>query len=204
MMPSHLNVNGIDFHSPDGKWDYGNVLLAPDQVLKIDYPHPNKINRLVDEVMILRHLNALGAVCVPRLRSSGILEGSSYPQDVRDREFMILERIVEKPGLEHVDVLRACMELKSFGYLHGDLKRENIIFDGTVAVLIDFDQTVHEPAVAAMSMNELLEWGDEKKGQFPWKQCYPLRNQLEAFCYSKLADDPRLDIWKYPLSRGTG
>lgn len=203
-MPTSLSVEGVEFRRPEGKWDYGNVLLAPDLVLKIDCPHENKINRLADEIRILRDLNDRGAVCVPTLRSSGVLDEPGHPPDVRGRAYMFLERIQEKPGLQDLHVLRSCMELKSFGYLHGDLKRENIIFEGNVAVLIDFDQTVHEPAVAAMSMKELLEWGDARKGEFPWKQCYPLRNQLEAFSYSKLADDPRLDIRAHPLSKSTG
>jgi hypothetical protein len=195
-MPDQLTVEGVEFKKPHGEWHYGAVLFSQDLVLKLDYPHPNKVNRVPDEVRILTDLNIRGAVCAPRLKSGGILSDG--------RAYMIMELITRREGLEPIHVLRAHAELQSFGYLHGDMKAENVIFDGSVAVLIDFDQTVRAPEIASMTIDEACAWAEARKTELPWRQCNPLRQQLEQFDFRNLYNDRRLNLSQYTLLRFEG
>jgi hypothetical protein len=185
------SVDGLDFTERHAK--YGSVRFSAGHVLKLDefHPgkHPNKLHSLAEEVRILADLTMRGAACAPRLRAHGSLDG---------RPYLIVERVREAGQAPQIEVLRAFRELMSFGYLHGDLKPENAIWDGTAAVLIDFDQTVHDASIASMTIAEACDWADARKDDLPWRQCGSLRDQLQRFGYPSNAGDPRLDLVEYP------
>ena len=169
-------VDGLEFTEPHTT--NRNVWLSEGLVLKLDefHPdkHPNKLNRLRDEARILEDLTQQGAVCAPRFHAQGLR---------CDQPYLIIERIREAGEAPCIEVMRAFRELMRFGYLHGDLKPQNVIWDGSAAVLIDFDQTVHDPSLAALTIAEACDWADARKGDLPWRQCGLLREQLQRFGY---------------------
>ena len=187
-------VDGLEFTEPHTT--NRNVWLSEGLVLKLDefHPdkHPNKLNRLRDEARILEDLTQQGAVCAPRFHAQGLR---------CDQPYLIIERIREAGEAPCIEVMRAFRELMRFGYLHGDLKPQNVIWDGSAAVLIDFDQTVHDPSLAALTIAEACDWADARKGDLPWRQCGLLREQLQRFGYPSNGGDPRLDLVKYPPRR---
>ncbi len=110
------------------------VKTEGDRVFKVEaFRNRNKKNSLREEIAIIQDLNAKGCPCVPRLLDFGV--------DARGRDFMILQRIIPsaQPAAPE-DIYLSYLAVRGCGWEHGDLCPRNVIFDGTTAWLIDFDQ----------------------------------------------------------------
>lgn len=106
----------------------GNYLLK----LQI-YRHPKKLNDIQDEAKILQILKDSGAICQPIIYSTG--------RDHFKRPYIIMEKVKNKVAIKLADVLLAILEQHKFGIFHGDTKTDNVIFNGLIAKIIDYDQS---------------------------------------------------------------
>ena len=136
-------------------------------VLKFEnYKHELKINDLQKEAEIIKYLNDRDCVSCPKLVKKGKSKGKNY---------IVLERISGTNKVENADLLFALLEQKALGVWHGDIKPDNVIFDGTKAILIDYDQAKIIPEIKYMDNLEYLyyigndlqqKWSDHLKKYF--------------------------------------
>ncbi len=144
-----------------------NVIVAEDndRILKLQlYRHRLKHNDIIEEAEILTLLKNAGAMCQPIIYSTG--------RDCLKRPYIIMEKIKNHVGIKLADVLLAILEQHKFGIFHADTKTDNVIFNGLIAKLIDYDQSqiLEEikdlnPKLSAMFfINRLAHfWKDENK-----------------------------------------
>lgn len=94
----------------------------------------NKKNGLLEEASIILRLNQMGCPCVPKLLDFGA--------DRKGRAYLVLQRIF--PAAQSAapeDIYLSYLAVRGCGWEHGDICPRNVIFDGRIAWLIDFDQT---------------------------------------------------------------
>lgn len=129
-------------------------------VLKVEnYKHDLKINDLKKEAEIIKYLNEKDCVSCPRLIKQGKSKG---------KDFIVLERINGTNNTPTADLLFAILEQKALGVWHGDIKPDNVIFDGTKAVLIDYDQAKIIPEIKYMDNVEYLYYiGNDLQNKWP-------------------------------------
>lgn len=123
-----------------------NAMIAEcrNYLLKLQiYRHPKKINDIQDEAKILQHLKDCGAMCQPIIYSTG--------RDDFKRPYIIMENVKNKAGIKLADVLLAVLEQHKFGVLHRDTKTDNVIFNGLIAKIIDYDQSIITEAIKKLS-----------------------------------------------------
>ena len=110
-----------------------SIGFSDNYIIKIEnFHHQFKLNSLEKEAEIIKRLNSLNCVCVPKLISSGKL--------TNNKKYLILERIHQKDGGNNTDTLFSFLALRVCGVIHGDMKKKNKIFNGLYDVMIDFDQ----------------------------------------------------------------
>jgi 2-polyprenyl-3-methyl-5-hydroxy-6-metoxy-1,4-benzoquinol methylase len=128
-----------------------SVGFASEYVLKIEHePNPNKVRKLWQEAEIIAELNEMGCVSCPRLISTGVLpDGEPY---------LILERIKSEGTPKVADMLLSLIEQKSLGVYQGDFKPANMVFDGNICFLVDYDQAQKNDAFVNMGNTEFIEW----------------------------------------------
>jgi hypothetical protein len=170
-------------------------------ILKIACQHSNKLNKqpqnLGREIEYIRNLTAKGVECVPKLVAEGQLPINSpgLPICLASQLYIVIPHYNDNPELKSGTdrpqfeflALEAFFTLLSHGYLHGDFKDENVLYDGKTLKLVDFDQTVYNTNVACLSPEQLLHWSETTRTEMPWCQCGSLAQQLENFSYSKYA-----------------
>ena len=113
-----------------------NSMIAENgnDILKLElYRHKLKHNGLKEEAEILEYLKNCGAICQPIIKSSG--------KNTQNFSYMIMEKIEQKEGINLSDVLLAILEQHKFGVFHRDTKTDNVIFNGLIAKIVDYDQS---------------------------------------------------------------
>ena len=187
-------VNDIKFSNKKIQ-KYGTVIWESDtHVLKIqDWKCENKRHLLSEEANIIRQLNELGCICMPKMVYTGTYEGKPY---------YIMEKVHQKRGMTNADALFAFMELKGCGVIHGDLnyirrylfpKQGNVLFNGLYCVLIDFDQAIVDPEVSKLNLDDLFEYMDVKYTEWS-ANCGGLKKQLIRFKYNRYFNRGKLDL----------
>jgi len=128
-----------------------SVGFSVNKVIKIEHkPHSNKLLNLLQEAELILELNSKGCVTCPQLISTGMLDtGEPY---------MITERIIPRGAPSTSDMLLALLEQKNLGIYQGDFKPSNMIFDGAVCYLIDYDQAQKNDDFAKMGNVEFIDW----------------------------------------------
>ncbi len=179
---------------------YGTTIWESENcILKIeDFKAEGKRHSLSEEVEIIKHLNQLECICVPKLIKAGTVQG---------KEYYIVEKINNKKNLDRADVLFAFLELKGCGYIHGDLNFErrlfrnkpgNVLFNGLHCVLIDYDQSIHDDQIAKLKIYELPGYLGEKYNDWS-QQCGDIEEQLKRFKYKKYFKNNKLDLSRTTL-----
>ncbi len=149
---SHISVNGMSFRNIHATNSNTHAVgLNKTHVIKIEYSrNPRKLNSLQEEAEIIKYLNKSGCVTCPQLLSQGELP-SGEP-------YFIQQRIYPKGELNTADMLLALIEQKSFDVYQGDFKPENMIFDGNVCYLIDYDQAQQNGRFSQMGNADYIKW----------------------------------------------
>ncbi len=147
-----LTVNGILFSGfRTNAFGTHSVGFHTKYIIKIEHDRLNlKSNSLSDEIITIQSLNELKCVTCPKMLSEGVLETGE--------RFYIQQRIYSKGRPSTADLLFTLIEQKNLGVFHGDLKPDNIIFDGEVCHLIDYDQSVRSSELKSMSNKQFLEY----------------------------------------------
>ncbi len=113
-----------------------NAMIAETEnyILKLQiYRHRLKRNDIIGEGAILDLLKQAGGLSQPILYSTG--------RDFIKRPYLIMEKIENKDGIQLVDVLFAILEQHKFGVFHRDTLTANVLFNGLIAKIIDYDQS---------------------------------------------------------------
>jgi SAM-dependent methyltransferase len=167
------------------------------KIIKIEFVEDvRKINSLVNEVEIIKKLNALECQSAPLLLDSSnlklaflknILSEVDYRTlsllGVKVVEYMITEYIPYERKVSLADLLLAMLEQKSLGFYQGDLKPQNIRFDSRrgLCVLIDYDQAERiDETVRDMSASEFLSWCNYRDAE---KYSLNSKNWMRRFGY---------------------
>lgn len=144
-----VKVNGLifsDFKVSDN--GFHTIGFSGNHVIKIEIARDvQKKNDISKEINIIQHLNKKNALSCPKITSEGFYDSYRY---------FIIERKhgYSRPSVP--DLLISLLEQKCLGVYQGDLKPENIIFDGDVCYLIDYDQAIFDEALKGMPFDEFL------------------------------------------------
>jgi hypothetical protein len=76
-----------------------------------------------------------------------------------------MEKIEKMEGIKPFDIFLTILEQQRQGVLHHDTKEDNIIFDGTFARFIDYDQAIYMKPLKSLSLKENLEFFINKKDE---------------------------------------
>ncbi len=137
------------------------IAFNENYILKLEiYKHRLKANSVRDEAKILKHLKENGAICQPIIHS--------YGEDFLKRPYIIMERVENKEGAHLADVLLAILEQQKLGVFHRDTKTDNIVFNGLIAKIIDYDQAQIIEEIKAYKPKESIIFFINKLEHF-WK-----------------------------------
>jgi hypothetical protein len=146
-----ITVDGITFNLLESESNTHYIGLSDKQIIKIEVcPNRMKLRTLDDEVQIIKHLNSHHCKSCPRLLANGKLDNG--------RPYFIEERIIPLGQPMLTDILLALFEQKCLGVYQGDLHPRNIIFDGKIAYLVDYDQAILTEEIIDMDEIEFLDW----------------------------------------------
>ncbi|MMZ44627.1 Ubiquinone biosynthesis O-methyltransferase [compost metagenome] len=150
--PRELVVDGIKFANIKLTNSRTNsVGFNEKYIVKIEHDiNFNKSNNLENEIKIVSYLNECGCVTCPKLISSGVLDSGE--------RYFIQERIFSEGRPTTADLLLSLIEQKNLGVFHGDLKPENIIFNGTICYLIDYDQAEYNESFKNINNTSFVEF----------------------------------------------
>lgn len=136
------------------------VGYSRNSILKVEViRNDRKLLSLAEEIEVIMFLNSQGCVSCPLLISHGLTsKGETY---------MILERIYQQTKCAPADYLISLLEQKSMGCYQGDFKPENMVFDGNICYLIDYDQAQRSEDFVSMRNVEFIDWiaGNFKKSR---------------------------------------
>ncbi len=119
--------------------------------LKVElFKHSKKTNDLKAEANFLKFLTHSGCICHPNFIKEGVL--------VSNRPYFITEKINKKGEASLPDILLSVLEQQKAGIFHHDIKMDNIIFDGTLAKLIDYDQADFRNEMKSLFTKESVEY----------------------------------------------
>lgn len=151
----------------NGEFFYGgkpcatkNNMLARNKkyILKVEnFKHDKKKNNLERECRFLKYLNGIGNLSQPKI----IKVGTCFYK----RPYFIMEKLTKKEGVKPFDIFFAILEQQRQGVMHHDIKSDNIIFDGTIAKLIDYDQSYYIRKLKKLSLKENIQFFLDKKGE---------------------------------------
>lgn len=175
-------------------------------IIKIEHQeNKKKINTIIEELNLIKKLNNSKCVSCPKVISKGRLWN--------DQKYFIQERIIQKGRAKLADLFLSLIEQKSFGIYQGDFKWENVIFDGNIAYLVDYDQAQKNHNFIKMNNLEYINWiGQDfkkrrghdffsdkarnfdlneikalfKNGSFNLANCSVFKNQITTFTKSGL------------------
>ena len=149
---SSINVENLTFqHLSRTLSDETSLGYSSNYVIKIEHRrNPRKINDLLEEGEIISLLNSYGCVSCPKLISKGILPGGE--------RYLILERIHPRGNPSLADMLLSLLEQKSLGIYQGDFKPANMVFDGNICYLVDYDQAQIDQSFIQMGNLEFIDW----------------------------------------------
>ncbi|NLX02596.1 MAG: hypothetical protein GXY40_08730 [Syntrophomonadaceae bacterium] len=146
-----ITVDGITFNLLESESNTHYIGLSGNQIIKIEVcPNEMKLRTLDEEVQVLKYLNSHNCKSCPRLLAHGKLEDG--------RPYFIEERIIPHSQPVLTDILLALFEQKHLGVYQGDLHPRNIIFDGKVTYLVDYDQAIMTEEIIDMDEIEFLDW----------------------------------------------
>ncbi len=146
-----ITVDGITFNLLESESNTHNIGLSDKQIIKIEVcPNKMKLRTLDDEVQVIKYLNSHHCKSCPRLLTNGKLDNG--------RPYFIEERIIPHGQPVLADILLALFEQKQLGVYQGDLQPRNIIFDGQVTYLVDYDQAIMTEVIIDMDEVEFLDW----------------------------------------------
>lgn len=144
----------------NGEFFYGgkpcatkNNMLAQNKkyILKVEnFKHDKKRNSLEKECRFLKYLNGIGNLSQPKI----IKVGTCFYK----RPYYIMEKLVKKEGIKPFDIFFSILEQQRQGVVHNDTKADNIIFDGAIAKLIDYDQSIYSRELKRKSIRENVEF----------------------------------------------
>ncbi len=121
------------------------------KVVKVEnYEHEEKLNNLAEEAKIIKYLNEKNCICCPKLLK--------HSKNSEGKDYIILKRIKNKGKAPQADLMFSLLEQKKLGVWHGDIKPENVVFDGKTAFLIDYDQARFAPEIIDMDNIEFLRY----------------------------------------------
>lgn len=124
---------------------------STDGVLKIEHErNSRKLRSLAEEIEVVEYLNSRGCVSCPRLLEKGTLS-SGEP-------FAVFERLKTRGKPRTADMLLSLLEQKNLGVYQGDFKPSNMVFDGSICYLVDYDQAQTSSSFAGMGNVEFLDW----------------------------------------------
>lgn len=134
--------------------------FSDNHVLKIEIERDiQKKNNISKEIEIIQYLNKNNILSCPKINFVG--RHDSYPYFIIERK-----KRYSRPAIP--DLLISLLEQKSLGIFQGDLKPDNIIFDGDICYLIDYDQAVFDKNLKSMQLDEFLsyikKYGEEYYG----------------------------------------
>jgi len=128
-----------------------SVGFNDEYVIKIEHqPNHRKLRNIIQEAEIIRYLNSRGCVSCPKLHSVGTLPSGEH--------YLILQRVYQKGVPDIADMFFALLEQKNLGVYQGDFKPENMIFDGSLCRLIDYDQAQRNDHFRQMGNVEFIKW----------------------------------------------
>ncbi|GEM_PF-1489522 len=146
-----ITIGGITFNLLESESNTHYIGLSDNQIIKIEVcPNEMKLRTLEEEVLVIKYLNSHNCKSCPRLLADGTLEDG--------RPYFIEERIISQGQPVLADILLALFEQKHLGVYQGDLQPRNIIFDGKVTYLVDYDQAIMTEDIIDMGEIEFLEW----------------------------------------------
>ncbi len=146
-----ITIDGITFNLLQSESTTHYIGLSDNQIIKIEFcPNKMKLRTLDEEVQVIKHLNSHNCKSCPRLLADGTLEDG--------RPYFIEERIIPHGQPVLADILLSLFEQKHLGVYQGDLHPRNIIFDGTVTYLVDYDQAIMTEEIIDMDEIEFLDW----------------------------------------------
>ena len=149
---THISIDGMSFRNlRPTKSVTHTVGFNTAYIIKIEHErNSRKLNSLLEEAKLISYLNGRGCVTCPQLVSQGrLLTGEPY---------FIQERVYPKGKPNTADMLLALVEQKSLGVYQGDFKPENMLFDGNVCYLIDFDQAQRNDNFTRIGNTDYIEW----------------------------------------------
>jgi 2-polyprenyl-3-methyl-5-hydroxy-6-metoxy-1,4-benzoquinol methylase len=151
---------------------YSIVAFSGDgtKVLKVEInKHPRKLNCLNNEVKTIKFLNSKNCISAPNI----LFEATLIDQvDISKKDFqlsyncMILERLASDGGYTISDVIISLLEQKSLGVYHGDVKPDNICFNGNTGIchFIDYDQSEYiSKKEMDFNSEDFLNWCNKKE-----------------------------------------
>ena len=146
-----ITIDGITFNLLESESTTHYIGLSDNQIIKIEIcPNEMKLRTLNEEVQVIKYLNSHNCKSCPQLLANGKLN-NGYP-------YFIEERIIPNGQPVLVDILLALFEQKRLGVYQGDLHPRNIIFDGKVTYLVDYDQAIMTEEIIDMDEIQFLEW----------------------------------------------
>jgi len=127
------------------------VAFSENAVLKVEnFKHRKKKHGVIQEAEILKFLNDRNQISPPKLIKTGALKDK--------RKYLIMERIEQKGECPAPDIILSVIEQQKTGLFHKDLKKDNMIFDGSVVRFIDYDQAEFIDGVKNLSPYESVEY----------------------------------------------
>lgn len=147
-----LKVDGLKFSNFKTTNSNSNLIgFGKDYVIKIEQKkHKLKLKSLIQESNIIAYLNSQNCISCPKLFSVGKL--------TTGEPYFILEKVESNGKVSPVDILFSILEQKSFGIYQGDIKFENLIFNGSICYLIDYDQSEKIEKIKKMGNIEYIDW----------------------------------------------
>lgn len=146
-----ITVDGITFNLLESESTTHYIGLSANEIIKIEVcPNEKKLRTLQEEVQVIKYLNSNHCRSCPLLLADGKLEDG--------RPYFIEKRIIPYGQPVLTDILLALFEQKHLGVYQGDLHPRNIIFDGKVTYLVDYDQAIMTEEIIDMDEIEFLDW----------------------------------------------
>lgn len=146
-----ITIDGITFNLLESESTTHYIGLSDNQIIKIEIcPNEMKLRTLNEEVQVIKYLNSHNCKSCPQLLANGKLNNGYL--------YFIEERIIPNGQPMLADILLALFEQKRLGVYQGDLHPRNIIFDGTVTYLVDYDQAIMTEEIIDMDEIQFLEW----------------------------------------------